>query len=186
MNVTVNTHKMCILFQANDVSVDINTVPYESVLKIKGTVMRRPEDQCNKKMKTGDIEVQVTSLEILNLSKSQLPFSIRNFQKAKESLQMQYRYLALRFPELQRNLRIRSWVTMKMREYLIDQCAFCEIVTPTLFCKTPGVGELYDLSVICIYVYTYTINKFLGCTRVCCANKTRRQVLFSSSKSTTI
>lgn len=116
-------------------------LPLETVLTVSGTVVPRPESQCNPKMKTGDIEVRVESLEILNTAKQQLPFSIRHFSKAKESLQMQYRYLALRFPELQRNLRIRSWVTMKMREYLINQCEFVDVATPTLFRKTPGVGK---------------------------------------------
>ena len=112
---------------------------YETVLRVTGKVLERPKDQCNANMKTGDIEIHIDSMEILNAAKLQLPFYIRNFNKAKESLQMQYRYLALRFPELQRNLRIRSWVTMKMREYLIDQCGFVDIATPTLFRKTPGV-----------------------------------------------
>ncbi|XP_058790960.1 aspartate--tRNA ligase, mitochondrial isoform X2 [Phymastichus coffea] len=125
----------------NDVSNKIQKLPYEAVLKVKGVVLPRPEFQCNKKMNTGDIEVQIESLEVLNSSMPQLPFSIRSFHKAKESLQMQYRYLALRFPELQRNLRIRSWVTMKMREYLIYQCGFCDIATPTLFCKTSGGAQ---------------------------------------------
>ncbi|OXU24771.1 hypothetical protein TSAR_012504 [Trichomalopsis sarcophagae] len=116
-------------------------LPLETVLTVNGTVVPRPEGQCNPKMKTGEIEVQVESLEILNTAKQPLPFSIRHFSKAKESLQMQYRYLALRFPELQRNLRLRSWVTMKMREYLINQCEFVDVATPTLFRKTPGGAQ---------------------------------------------
>lgn len=118
-------------------------LPFETVLTVSGTVALRPEGQCNPKMKTGDIEIQVESLEILNTAKKQLPFLIRNFSKAKESLQMQYRYLALRFPDLQRNLRMKSWVVMKMREYLTNQCAFVDVTTPTLFRKTPGVSKIF-------------------------------------------
>jgi aspartyl-tRNA synthetase len=114
-------------------------LPYESVLKIIGTVTARPKHKCNPNMKTGDIEVKIQSYEILNLAMSQLPFNISNFNEPREFLQMQYRYLALRFPKFQNNLRTRSWITMKMREYLINQCGFIDVVTPILFRKTSGV-----------------------------------------------
>lgn len=94
----------------------------------------------NEKMKTGSIEVSVESLEVLNESLPQLPFNIRNYNVPKEALQMQYRYLALRFPDMQRNLRMRSRVTSKMREYLVDHCGFVDVETPTLFRRTPGVS----------------------------------------------
>lgn len=117
----------------------IQNVPYESVLSIVGKVISRPKDQQNKRMKTGDIEVHVESLKILNEASRNLPIFIREFNKAKESQQMKYRYLSLRYPELQRNLRMRSSVIMKMREFLINECNFVDIETPTLFKSTPGV-----------------------------------------------
>jgi len=101
--------------------------------------MARPMDQQNKKMKTGDIEVYVESLKVLNTASQNLPIFIREFNKAKESQQMKYRYLSLRYPELQRNLKIRSSLIMKMREFLINECSFVDIETPTLFKSTPGV-----------------------------------------------
>ncbi|KAJ8672481.1 hypothetical protein QAD02_003740 [Eretmocerus hayati] len=114
---------------------------YETVLSITGRVVPRPEAQCNPKMNTGDIEINIESVEILNSTMPQLPFNIRNNNKAKESLQMQYRYLALRFSELQKNLRTRSMVIMKMREYLVNQCGFVDVATPTLFRRTPGGAQ---------------------------------------------
>jgi aspartyl-tRNA synthetase len=117
----------------------IKNLPYESVLNITGKVMARPMDQQNKKMKTGDIEVYVESLKVLNTASQNLPIFIREFNKAKESQQMKYRYLSLRYPELQRNLKIRSSLIMKMREFLINECSFVDIETPTLFKSTPGV-----------------------------------------------
>lgn len=117
----------------------MNDLTFESVLTGTGRVVKRPEGQENKSMKTGKIEVMLESLEVLNSAKAQLPFSLRQFNKAKEQLQMQYRYLALRFPELQRNLRLRSEVISKMREYLTSHCGFVDIETPTLFRRTPGV-----------------------------------------------
>lgn len=117
----------------------IQNLSYESVLSIVGKVISRPKDQQNKRMKTGDIEVQVESLKILNVASRNLPIFIREFNKAKESQQMKYRYLSLRYSELQRNLRMRSSVIMKMREFLINECNFVDIETPTLFKSTPGV-----------------------------------------------
>jgi len=112
---------------------------FESVLSVVGKVMPRPEGQQNKRMKTGDIEVYVESLEVLNVASQNLPIFIREYNKAKESQQMKYRYLSLRYPELQRNLRLRSSLIMKMREFLINECSFVDVETPTLFKSTPGV-----------------------------------------------
>ncbi|CAG2064271.1 unnamed protein product, partial [Timema podura] len=61
--------------------------------------------------------------------------------QAKEYLRMKYRYLDLRFPEMQRNLRLRSKVIMKMREYLCNYCDFVDVETPTLFRRTPGGAQ---------------------------------------------
>lgn len=119
----------------------MQNVSYESVLSIVGKVISRPKDQQNKKMKTGDIEVHVESLKILNVASRNLPIFIREYNKAKESQQMKYRYLSLRYPELQRNLRIRSSFIMKMREFLINECNFVDIETPTLFKNTPGGAQ---------------------------------------------
>nr|XP_033333284.1 aspartate--tRNA ligase, mitochondrial [Megalopta genalis] len=119
----------------------IKNITFESVLHIVGTVHERPKGQKNNKMKTGDIEVLIESLENLNPAKSNMPFFIREFNKAKESTQMKYRYLSLRYPELQRNLRLRSQVIAKMREYLIKECSFVDMETPTLFKSTPGGAQ---------------------------------------------
>ena len=72
----------------------------------------------NNKQKTGEIEVLVENFQIINKAKDNLPFNIREFQKAKEGLRMQYRYLDIRFPQMQRNLRVRSKVLMNNKELL--------------------------------------------------------------------
>ena len=120
-----------------DLGVIAKNLAFESVLFVEGIVLKRPEGQENERMKTGDIEVQVVSLEVLNSAKPNLPFIIREYNKAKESTQLKFRYISLRYPELQRNLRLRSKVIMKMREYLINECDFVDIETPTLFKVTP-------------------------------------------------
>ncbi|KAL0125095.1 hypothetical protein PUN28_004324 [Cardiocondyla obscurior] len=119
----------------------IQNLSYESILSVIGKVMKRPEGQQNTKIKTGDVEVHVESLEILNVASQNPPILIREYNKAKESQQMKYRYLSLRYPEVQRNLRLRSSLIMKMREFLIHECSFVDVETPTLFKSTPGGAQ---------------------------------------------
>lgn len=109
----------------------------ESVIKVKGTVRLRPEGQENQSMPTGEIEVCADSVEILNISRK-LPFEIKDFVKKSESLRMEYRYLDLRSSQMQNNLRMRSQLVMKMREYLCNMHGFVDVETPTLFKRTPG------------------------------------------------
>uniref|UniRef100_A0A4W4FD25 Aminoacyl-transfer RNA synthetases class-II family profile domain-containing protein n=1 Tax=Electrophorus electricus TaxID=8005 RepID=A0A4W4FD25_ELEEL len=110
----------------------------ESVLMVKGRVKRRPEGQENKNMPTGEIEVCAESVEVLNTCRT-LPFEIKDFVKKSEAMRMQYRYLDLRSPQMQANLRLRSRLVMKMREYLCYQHGFVDVETPTLF-KTNSWG----------------------------------------------
>ncbi|CDQ56461.1 unnamed protein product [Oncorhynchus mykiss] len=112
-------------------------LPPESVIRVKGTVRLRPDGQENKEMPTGEIEVLAESVEILNVCRK-LPFEIKDFVKKSESLRMQYRYLDLRSSQMQYNLRLRSQLVMKMREYLCNVHGFVDVETPTLFKRTPG------------------------------------------------
>uniref|UniRef100_A0A8C3TS53 Aspartyl-tRNA synthetase 2, mitochondrial n=1 Tax=Catharus ustulatus TaxID=91951 RepID=A0A8C3TS53_CATUS len=97
----------------------LSNAPVESVVRVTGTVSPRPLGQQNPKMPTGDIEVKAETAEILNSCKK-LPFEIKDFIKKSEALRMQYRYLDLRSSRLQANLRLRSGVVMRMREYLCN------------------------------------------------------------------
>ncbi|XP_034039192.1 aspartate--tRNA ligase, mitochondrial [Thalassophryne amazonica] len=109
----------------------------ESVIKVTGTVIRRPEGQENKEMPTGEIEVLVDNVEVFNVCQK-LPFEMKDFVKKSEFLRMQYRYLDLRSSQMQYNLRLRSQLVMKMREYLCNIHGFVDVETPTLFKRTPG------------------------------------------------
>ncbi|XP_067388609.1 aspartate--tRNA ligase, mitochondrial isoform X1 [Emydura macquarii macquarii] len=111
--------------------------PVESVVRVTGTVASRPPGQKNPKMPTGDIEVKVKTAEVLNSCKK-LPFEIKDFIKKSEALRMQYRYLDLRSSQMQHNLRLRSQMVMRMREYLCNLHGFVDVETPTLFKRTPG------------------------------------------------
>ena len=109
----------------------------ESSLCIEGQVNLRPEGQSNPKMPTGDIEIMIENVKSLNISTKNLPFHIKEYQEINESLRLQHRYLDLRNIWLQNNLKLRSDVTMKMRNFLSDH-GFIEVETPTLFRRTPG------------------------------------------------
>nr|XP_045733389.1 aspartate--tRNA ligase, mitochondrial isoform X2 [Mirounga angustirostris] len=111
--------------------------PVESVVQVSGTVISRPPGQENPKMPTGEIEIKVKTAELLNSCKK-LPFEIKDFVKKTEALRLQYRYLDLRSFQMQYNLRLRSQMVMKMREYLCNLHGFVDIETPTLFKRTPG------------------------------------------------
>ncbi|XP_038210388.1 aspartate--tRNA ligase, mitochondrial-like [Zerene cesonia] len=121
----------------NDSSIDISSIPLETIIKVEGTVISRPKDMINREMSTGEIEVALERLEVLN-NVEKLPFNLRKYQKPKEQLRLQYRYVDIRFPEMQYNLRQRSLMLHNMRRFLIEKHNFCEVETPTLFCRTPG------------------------------------------------
>uniref|UniRef100_A0ABK0LT08 Aspartyl-tRNA synthetase 2 (mitochondrial) n=1 Tax=Rattus norvegicus TaxID=10116 RepID=A0ABK0LT08_RAT len=112
--------------------------PVESVVRVSGTVIARPLGQENPKMPTGEIEIKAKTAELLNACKK-LPFEIKDFVKKTEALRLQYRYLDLRSSQMQHNLRLRSQMVMKMREYLCTLHGFVDIETPTLFKRTPGI-----------------------------------------------
>merc|ERR1719429_1054343 len=120
-----------------DSSSNLHHLPLESVVVLKGVVRRRPEGQENPKMATGSVEVELKDVLETSPAKSNLPIQQSKHVGAKEALRMQYRYLDLRNPALQRNLILRSQITMSMRQFLVDK-GFLDIETPTLFRRTPG------------------------------------------------
>ncbi|KAG7175631.1 Aspartate--tRNA ligase-like [Homarus americanus] len=95
----------------------------------------------DEEMATGKIEVLAHSYQVLSRARHDLPFLIRDFNKPKEQLRLKYRYLDLRHAELQKNLRLKSQVAKKMRDYLQDKEAFVELTTPTLSVNTPGGAQ---------------------------------------------
>ncbi|XP_013134292.1 PREDICTED: aspartate--tRNA ligase, mitochondrial [Papilio polytes] len=121
----------------NNDQINFKDIPLESVVKVNGTVSLRPTDMINNKMSTGQIEILIDKLEILNTA-DKVPFNLRDHQKPKEQLRMQHRYLDIRFPDMQKNLRTRSSILHNMRKFLIETNGFVEVETPTLFCRTPG------------------------------------------------
>jgi len=107
----------------------------EYVISVEGKVNLRPEGMRNPNLETGDIELLVEKLTILNPSKTP-PFEIEDHTDAKEELRLTYRYLDLRRAPLQEKIKIRHKVTKAVRDYL-DSQGFYEIETPLLIRSTP-------------------------------------------------
>jgi aspartyl-tRNA synthetase len=110
----------------------------ECVVTVTGKVRHRPEGTNNSKIPTGEIEIGVASLEVLNMAEV-LPFPVDDPEaasKVNEELRLQYRYLDLRRAEMMRNLRLRSKVATAARVFF-DEQGFLEVETPTLFKSTP-------------------------------------------------
>ena len=110
----------------------------ECVVSITGKVRQRPAGTNNAKIPTGEVEVGVTGLEVLNMAEV-LPFAVDDPEvasKVNEELRLQYRYLDLRRPEMARNLKVRSKVAIATRSFM-DEQGFLEVETPTLFKSTP-------------------------------------------------
>ena len=107
----------------------------EWVIQVKGTVRRRPPGSENPAVATGDVEVVAEEVTVLNPSLTP-PFYIAEDSGADESLRLRYRYLDLRRPPMQRNLKLRHQVVKFIRDFL-DAQEFLEIETPILIKSTP-------------------------------------------------
>ncbi len=108
----------------------------EDVIKIEGTVKKRPEKLINKNLETGEIEIEIENLEILNKSKTP-PFPVdSDGLDIEEALRLKYRYLDLRRPRMAKNLKLRHEMTSFMRQFLKDR-HFTEVETPILTKTTP-------------------------------------------------
>lgn len=106
----------------------------EDVIAITGKVLHRGE-WVNPKIPTGEVEVEISEIDVLSRSKP-LPFQINDDFEANEDLCLEYRFLHLRRPEMQRIFRIRHTVARTIRNYFADQ-GFVEIETPFLTKSTP-------------------------------------------------
>ena len=105
----------------------------EFVIQIQGTVIERESKNAN--MSTGDIEVLVDNLSVLNASKTP-PFTIEDKTDGGEELRMQYRYLDIRRSAVKEKLMFRSQVSMAVRNYLTE-AGFIDVETPYLIKSTP-------------------------------------------------
>jgi aspartyl-tRNA synthetase len=113
----------------------------EFVLAVTGKASPRPENTANSKLPTGDIEIMVTELTILNTSKTP-PFMIEDGTDVAENLRLKYRYLDLRRPGIQKVLITRHTITKTVRRFL-DGHGFIDVETPFLTKSTPEGARDY-------------------------------------------
>lgn len=113
----------------------------EYVLAVRGMVVERDAETANPNLSTGDVEVCITEIEILN-SANTPPFSIEDYVEIDELLRLKYRYLDLRRPEMQRTLMLRSKAAKVFRDFL-DENGFIDIETPILTKSTPEGARDY-------------------------------------------
>ena len=117
------------------------SVRSEYVLRVEGTVRGRPEGTINPNMKTGEVEVLVSHIEVLNESETP-PFPIESDIEVNEEMRLRYRYIDLRRTEMQQKMRVRRDVTRNLRNFL-DEREFFEIETPILTKATPEGARDY-------------------------------------------
>ena len=124
-----------------DVCAAAEKLRSEFVVTVTGTVVARPDNMINNHIPSGEIEIEVSSLEVLNES-GPLPFAIDHGGKVNEDLRLQYRYLDLRRPYLQQMLRQRDRLIQHIRSYM-TQHGFIEVQTPILTNSSPEGARDY-------------------------------------------
>ena len=115
----------------------------EFVIKIKGNVRERPEGTINSKMKTGEVEIEVSEIELLN-SAATPAFPLDDYQDVNEDVRLKNRILDLRRPEMNNRILKRSKIVSKIRNFL-EERNFNEIETPILTRATPEGARDYIL-----------------------------------------
>jgi aspartyl-tRNA synthetase len=124
-----------------DVKQVVQAVRMEWVIQVEGVVRRRLPGMENPKLATGEVEVELNSIKVLNPAKP-LPFLISGDEEPDEHTRLRYRYLDLRRERMRRNLEMRHQVVKFIRDYL-DERGFLEIETPVLFKTTPEGARDY-------------------------------------------
>ncbi len=132
LQITINPDDGANLFKKAE------TLRNETVIMVSGFINERPKDSINKNLSTGELELKVKDLQILNQIKKNLPFpvSIHDYENTKEELRLKYRYLDLRRGKLLENLKTRHKIIKVAREFL-DNFGFTEVETPLLTKSTP-------------------------------------------------
>ncbi len=108
----------------------------ESSVSIEGLVRKRSEEDFNPRLKSGEIEVLVSKIEVLNLASNVLPFEVMTSHEVSEEVRLKYRYLDLRNPKVKNNILFRTKVINYLREKMTSK-DFIEVQTPILTASSP-------------------------------------------------
>lgn len=134
MQLVINPEKV-----SSDVMATAETLRNEFVIEVTGEVAQR--EQANKNLPTGEVELKVTALTILNTAKT-TPFEIKDAVEVSDDNRLRYRYLDLRRPKMLNNFKLRAKVTHSIRNYL-DGLEFIDVETPMLTKSTPEGARDY-------------------------------------------
>jgi len=131
-----------VVFDPSDANFkEAEKLRHEDVVQVSGRVRKRPAGTENPRLGTGEIEVGIESLEILNRSEVP-PFQVNSDDDVDENLRLEYRYLDLRRPRMQHNIRTRHRIVKAIRDFF-DGRDFVEIETPMLIKSTPEGARDY-------------------------------------------
>ena len=108
----------------------------ESVIRLEGTLRKRSEDTINEKLKSGEVELLVSKLDMLGESLHELPFEIRESKSVSEDIRLKYRYLDMRNDKVKDNILLRSEILHYLRNKMYD-LSFTEVQTPILTASSP-------------------------------------------------
>lgn len=120
----------------------LDGIQKEECISVKGIIEHRDEETYNPKIKTGTIELEAHSIDILGRVRSQLPFEIMTSKETREEVRLKYRYLDLRNKKVKDNIIFRSQVISYMRQKMTEM-GFLEIQTPILCASSPEGARDY-------------------------------------------
>ncbi|NCN42480.1 aspartate--tRNA ligase [bacterium] len=133
---------LCQVMIPTSIAADCPKLRSEFVVRIEGIVRKRPEGMINKKMKSGEVEIEATKVEVLTTSEVP-PFTPDSSDESVlESTRLKYRYLDLRRERLQKNIILRHKLLQASRKFFTDE-SFIEIETPILYKSTPEGARDY-------------------------------------------
>lgn len=108
----------------------------ETVIRLKGILRKRDEDTINKKIKSGEVELLISELDVLGKSLHELPFEIMSSKQVSEDVRLKYRYLDMRNDKVKDNILLRSEILHFLRNKMYD-LSFTEVQTPILTASSP-------------------------------------------------
>ncbi len=114
----------------------------ESVISVTGVVEKRDAETVNHKIATGEVELNVESIEVLSVAKNQLPFDVSQSLQTREDVRLKYRFLDMRNPAVHNNIVMRSKITSFLRSQM-EKLGFLEMQTPILTSSSPEGARDY-------------------------------------------